>query len=124
MKSLERAIMQIESGGDLNAIGDRHLEYMAYGPMQIRQNYCDDVNDRYGTHFEAKNLVGWLSVSMAVFWLYMSIYATRQQLGRDVTDEDRARIHNGGPSAWRPGNRQYEATTGYWEKVKWAMEQP
>jgi|CXWL01.1.fsa_nt_gi hypothetical protein len=119
MKSIDFAIMIVESGGDLNAIGDRHLDYMAYGPMQIRQPACLDVNRRYGTSFDARDLLGRMSVSLAIFWLYMSIYATSDRLGRMPTDEDRARIHNGGPDGWRNPN-----TLEYWRKVKAEMERP
>jgi len=43
----------------------------------------------------------------------MSIYATEEKIGREPTDEDRARIWNGGPMGWRN-----KATIGYWNKVK------
>ena len=43
----------------------------------------------------------------------MGIYATEKRLGRPVTDQDRARIHNGGPNGWKS-----PATIGYWSKVK------
>jgi hypothetical protein len=32
---------------------------------------------------------------------YLAIYATPARIGRAVTDEDRARIWNGGPDGWR-----------------------
>lgn len=115
--------MEVESGGNDNAHGDigyhnprtGALEE-AFGPMQIRQPYVDDVNKVYGTNFQPAALLGRRSQSLAVFWLYMSIYATSAQLGRPVTDEDRARIHNGGPAGWKN-----PATLEYWNKVQAAM---
>ena len=117
MKSIDQAIMAVESGGDVNAIGDRHLEYMAYGPMQIRHPACMDVNKVYGTRFEARDMLGWKSKSLGVFWLYMSIYATYERLGRMPTDEDRAKIWNAGPNGW-----QTNAANGYWQRVRAAMQ--
>lgn len=110
--------MQVESEGDVNAHGDQHLTDHAYGPMQIRQPVCDDVNAAFGTHFRAEDMLGYTAKSLAVFWLYQSIYATTARLGRLPTNEDRARIWNGGPSAWSPTSKLYVATTEYWNKVR------
>lgn len=107
------AIIQVESGFDDNAIGDKGLVNKAYGCLQIRQPYCDDVNRAYGTKFEAQKLLGWRSRSIAVFCLYMSIYATTARLGRIPTDEDIARIHNGGLNGYKN-----PATLAYWGKVQ------
>lgn len=108
--------MEVESGGNDNATGDLGIPQHAYGPLQIRQPVCDDVNAAYGTKFQATALLGRRSQSLGVFWLYMSLYATSVQVGRPVTDEDRARIWNGGPAGWKN-----PATLGYWEKVQTAM---
>lgn len=117
--NIDFAIIDVESGGNDNAIGDRNLSNHAYGPMQIRQPVCDDVNARYGTVFRASNLLGHRALSLAIFWLYMTLYATSANLGgRLPTDEDRARIWNGGPSAWKPGSNLYAATTPYWNQVR------
>ena len=43
----------------------------------------------------------------------MNHYATQARLGHAPTDEDLARIHNGGPNGYKKS-----ATLGYWEKVK------
>lgn len=116
--NIDFAVMQVESGGNPNAHGDLHLSQQAYGPLQIRQPVCDDVNKAYGTNFKAKDLLGWTSKSLAIFWLYMSLYATTTAIGRAPTDQDRARIWNGGPSAWNPKNAMYSATTPYWNSVR------
>lgn len=120
--NIDFAIIQIESGGDDNAFGDKDLTLHAYGPMQIRQPVCDDVNRAYGTDFQATALLGRRSLSLAIFWLYMSLYATSTHIGRLPTDEDRARIWNGGPSAWNQKSTLYAATTPYWERVSAAMQ--
>ena len=43
----------------------------------------------------------------------MDRYATEKRLGRPVTIEDIARIHNGGPNGYKK-----QATDVYWLKVK------
>ena len=43
----------------------------------------------------------------------MKRYATEHRLGRKVTQEDIARIHNGGPNGYKK-----ESTEKYWSKVK------
>jgi len=48
-----------------------------------------------------------------VILAYWNRYATERRIGRPVTNEDRARIHNGGPNGWKK-----KATEIYWEKVK------
>lgn len=122
MRSIDFAIIQVESEGNDNAFGDANLVLHAYGPLQIRQPVCDDVNSAYGTHFTAVEMQGHRSLSLAVFWLYMSLYGTSLHIGRAVTDEDRARIWNGGPSAWNPASPLHAATNGYWAKVSAAMQ--
>ena len=44
---------------------------------------------------------------------YMARYSTPARLGRPVTQEDTARIFNGGPNGYKNG-----ATKRYWEMVK------
>ena len=48
-----------------------------------------------------------------VILAYWDRYATMKRLGRNPTDEDRARIHNGGPNGWNSNK-----TIDYWRKVK------
>ncbi len=112
-------IMMVESGFDNAAIGDKGLPAEAYGPMQIRLPVCEDVNRKYGTNFEPQNMLNQRDVSIAVFCLYVAIYATEAHIGRAPTDEDRARIWNGGPNGWNE-----PSTIGYWQKVSLAMGGP
>ena len=109
---LIKALIRKESVGDLYAIGDKHLVNKAYGPLQIRQPAVDDVNRVYATHHKAEDCLGNLELSIRIFHRYMEIYATEARLGRPVTDEDRARIWNGGPSGWKR-----RSTVAYWRDV-------
>jgi hypothetical protein len=113
MDTLIEAIIQVESGGDDNAIGDRHLINKAYGPMQIRKPYVDDVNRIYKTTYRAEDCLGNRDLSIDLFKKYMAIYATAKLLGHEPTQEDMARIHNGGPNGWKK-----LSTVPYWYKVK------
>ncbi len=109
---LIEAIKRQESGCDTNAIGDKHLDAKAYGCLQIRQPAVDDVNRIYGTKHNAEDMRGNEALSIWIFHRYMEIYATEARLGRPVTDEDRARIWNGGPNGWKR-----RITIDYWRKV-------
>lgn len=107
------ALIQVESSGRDTVVGDRNLRAPAYGPLQIRQPVCDDVNVRFKTHFLATEMDGNRVLSVKVCRLYLSIWATRKRLGRVPTEEDLARIWNGGPNGWKR-----EATVPYWSKVR------
>ena len=99
----------IESGGDPKAIGD---DGKAFGILQIHQAYCIDAGQHAG--------VSWIhndafdhQEAIKMFKAYMARYATPERLGRDVTAEDIARIHNGGLYGYKRS-----ATDAYWAKVK------
>lgn len=109
---LVEAMMRKESDCDVNAIGDKHLANKAYGCLQIRQPAMDDINRRFGTNYKAEDTLGNKELSIWTFYRYMEIYATEARLGRPVTDEDRARIWNGGPNGYK--RRQ---TVAYWRDL-------
>ena len=111
--SLVDALIQIESQGNDNAIGDKHLTDKAFGCLQIRKPCVQDVNTIFGTNYTAEQMLGNRQLSLWVFARYMEIYATERKLGRPVTDEDRARIWNGGPTGYKR-----DSTIPYWEKVE------
>lgn len=113
---LIQALIQVESDGYDRAIGDHHLAQKAYGPMQIREPVCIDVNRVFGTKLTATDMLGNRPLSIDTFKKYMSIYATRARLGFEPTDEVRARIWNGGPAGWKKA-----ATEPYWRKVSKAL---
>lgn len=118
-RKLLDAIKKVESGGDVDAIGDRHLSNKAYGPYQIRDPYYRDAlaaNPKLGGSFDNVKGIGSEAYSERVMRAYMGRYATRSRLGREPTDEDIARIHNGGPNGWKNAN-----TEAYWKKVQKEM---
>ena len=109
MTNLLLAIAIVESSGNPLAIGDDGL---SWGLYQIRPAYVRDVNRILGsaeyTHRDAFNP----QYAKRMVEVYLNHYATPERIGRPVTDEDRARIHNGGPNGWRK-----ESTRAYWQKV-------
>lgn len=105
------ALIQHESRGDDHAVGDKNLRHRAYGCLQIRQPAVDDYNRRHGTSFKAEDCLGNRALSVAICRWYIGNYATERRLGRKPTDEDVARIWNGGPHGWKK-----VSTIEYWEK--------
>ena len=83
------AIMLVESNANIDAVGDNGTAHDAYSYEKSRM----------------------------IFTSYMHRYATPERLGRAVTPQDIARIHNGGPNGWKK-----ESTEKYWEKVKDVLE--
>ncbi len=110
------ALISVESGGDDNAVGDLLLSNKAYGCLQIRQPAVDDYNRANNTFHKAEDCRGNRSLSVSICKWYLGHYATSKRLGRTPTDEDRARIWNGGPN----GHRK-PSTESYWAKVKKAL---
>jgi hypothetical protein len=87
-----------ESGSNDWAIGDQSLRHKAYGPLQIRQPFVDDINRRFGTHYRAEQCRGNRPLSIKIAKMYWSSYATQAKLGHEPTALDRAGILNGGPN--------------------------
>ena len=116
-KTLIDAIIQVESGGDINAVGDKHLKDWAYGCMQIRQPMVDDVNKRFLSKYKAQDCLGNKALSIDIFNKYFEIYNFNK------TDEARARAWNGG-AGWKSiyGKKGYEKYSknidDYWAKIK------
>ena len=105
-EALIEALHQVETGGRLGPIkGDGG---QALGPLQIHRAYHADsgVPGRYEQCAD-------LDYSIRVVRAYMQRYATESRLGRPVTAQDIARIHNGGPNGWKR-----KSTLGYWAKVR------
>ena len=103
---LVHAIHMVESGGRTGPIrGDGGA---ALGPLQIHRACWIDsgIPGKYED-------VADLAYAKRVFAAYMARYATERRLGRPVTDEDRARIWNGGPNGYKK-----TATLKYWAKVR------
>lgn len=106
------AIMMVESGGNHRAIGDGGT---AIGPLQIRQAAITDVNRIHGTKFTLTQTTN-LAVSSRIFTLYTGHWCTAKRLGRKPTNQDIARVWNGGPNGWRR-----KSTVKYWAKVEKAL---
>jgi len=101
------AIRQVETGGCKNpseAVGDGGK---AIGPFQIHQSYWQDAVDFDpsigGVYADCKNEAYARQIVIA----YLSRYC------KSWSDENVARIHNGGPS----GHKR-KATVKYWRKVE------
>lgn len=115
--SLIDAIIEVESQGDINAIGDTGLRYKAYGCMQVRQPAVDDVNKKFGTVYTAEACLGNKSLSIDIFNKYMECYP------KNITNEEKARAWNGGGNwklvynkkGWETYSKNLDA---YWKKVK------
>lgn len=116
LDKLIAALIQVESNGNDRAVGDLNLAQKAYGPLQIREPVCIDVNRVHGSNIHATDMLGNRALSIDTFKKYIAIYATRARLGFEPTDETRARIWNGGPAGWKKA-----ATEPYWRKAKAAL---
>jgi len=123
--TLLTALKRVEnSKGDPNLIGDRHLKNKAYGLLQIRKSYLDDVNKIAG--YEVLHTWGKMTLTMEDMkdkdkarWaakVYLTHYGElyEKRTGKAPTMEIYAKIHNGGPNGWRRGNFN---TARYWAKV-------
>lgn len=107
LTALFLAIVAVESGGNVNAVGDKGK---AVGPAQTWEITVRDVNRIAHTHYTLDDRKS-LQKSKEMFEIYTSHYG--KKYGEPVSDEVRAKIWNGGPSG--PSKPQTEK---YWQKVK------
>jgi len=103
------AIALVESGNNPHAIGD---DGKAFGAYQIHVAYVQDASEFAKVQW-THNHAFHCQIAEDIIRAYMSRYATPERIGRPVTAEDIARIHNGGPNGYRRN-----ATLGYWAKVQ------
>tara|TARA_Y100000004_G_scaffold191628_1_gene250752 strand:- start:730 stop:1284 length:555 start_codon:yes stop_codon:yes gene_type:complete len=103
------AIRVVESNNNPNAVGDNGN---AIGVYQIWKSYWKDATERSGIKGTYKDCYN-PQYADKIVRAYMKRYATERRLGRAVTQEDIARIHNGGPNGYKKS-----ATDKYWEKVR------
>ena len=106
------ALSFVESSDRDDVIGDNGR---AYGRYQIRQQYLDDANSFAGTSYTLADMLD-PEKAKAVVIAYMRRYATVRRLGHVPTDEDFARIHNGGLNGFKKSE-----TIPYWNKINRAM---
>jgi len=107
------AMIQVESSGNNNAIGDNGA---SWGCLQLQAAYVQDAAEHAKedwVHEDAFDRITAMKITMA----YMARYATEERLGRPVTAQDIARIHNGGLNGYKK-----QATEKYWVKVKAELE--
>ena len=122
------AIVRVENPWlDKNRVGDRSLYHKAFGLLQVRKPYIDDVNKIVGAKTMLKmwgksrlTTVDMKDRAKAVWAtkIYLVYYGQQYEsdTGKKVNEQIYARIHNGGPSGWRKGTTAY-----YWRKVKSRM---
>jgi len=106
-----KALHQVEAAGQLSPKdGDKGK---AIGPYQIWYSYWKDATDSDkdigGSYQDCRRK----DYAEKVIRAYLFRYTTTRRLHRQATDEDRARIHNGGPNGWK-----HNSTVNYWLKVK------
>ena len=108
LTALFSAIVAIESGGDVNVVGDNGK---AVGPAQIWEITVRDCNRIVGKPvFTLDDRVS-LIKSAEMFQIYTEHYG--KKYGVPVTDEVRAKVWNGGPNGPKK-----PSTEKYWQKVK------
>lgn len=108
------AIEQVESGGNVHAVGDGGR---SLGPLQIQRVYWADAVEhsrRQGDYWDLGSGTYPASVldrsyARQVVLAYADRYGAR-------TTEEIAKVHNGGPAGARK-----RATLGYWARVQAAM---
>ncbi len=98
------AIRQVESAGNDRAVGD---EGKSLGPYQISRAYWNDACEYGQIDFDYDIYIWSRSHGEAIMSWYWQRYGA-------TTDEQRARLHNGGPTM--------QGTDEYWAKVKAIME--
>ena len=102
-------LIQVESSGNDLAIGDGGE---AYGCLQMHSAYVRDAAEYANEDWVHEDAFD-RETAMKIFAAYMARYATEKRLGRPVTAEDIARIHNGGLYGYKRSS-----TDPYWKKVK------
>ena len=111
---LESAVWQVETGqcpGPDCPLGDGGN---ALGPLQIWRIAWTDVQKPGESYEDCKDL----DYSVEIFRRYTARYATAKRLGHEPTNEDLARIWNGGPNGFKK-----TSTKIYWSKVNKEMTQ-
>ena len=108
------AMCEVESNGDCSKVG----KVGELGCYQIRECFWIDAlewDSSIGGEYEDVIDREYAEKVIYAFW---DRYANEKRLGRPVTDEDRARMHNGGPNGYKK-----TATVKYWNKIKAIYDQ-
>lgn len=104
------AIEQVESSGRQELIGDNGL---AYGPLQVRHEPCEDLRERFGIEVNPADCNGNYALSEYVVRLYLGYWGIQHELrtGKVATAKDLCRTWNGGPD-----QGPYKKTDAYWAR--------
>ncbi len=110
------ALIHVESKGNPDAIGDNG---QAYGVLQMHQIYLDDVERISARIYTIDDIKDEANAREACY-IYMLHYGKvlYRREGRQVTLEDLARMHNGGPDGYKQ-----DCTKAYWAKVRVVLDQ-
>jgi len=103
------AMCEVESNGDCSKVG----KVGELGCYQIRECYWQDALEHDPTIGGEYEDVIDREYAEKVIYAFWDRYATEKRLGRPVTDEDRARMHNGGPNGYKKTK-----TIKYWNKIQ------
>ena len=109
--TLVAALIYVESRGNENAVGDKHLGNPSVGVLQIRPIMVREVNrilkrKKSDRRFKLKDRFS-KEKSIEMFRIWQSYHLPNS------SDEVIARCWNGGPKGWRR-----KATLHYWRKVQ------
>ncbi len=108
---LLEALIQVESRGNENAVGDKHLSRPSVGVLQIRPIMVREVNRILKKHKVKKKYTledrYSREKSIEMFYIWQSYHLP------DSSDEVIARCWNGGPKGWKRNS-----TLHYWNKVQ------
>jgi hypothetical protein len=116
------ALIAVESGGDVNAVGDSGK---AVGCLQIHPVMVDECNRILHRKFGEQEFRFTLkdrrfestSRNMAITYLRYWGESYQRKTGNAPTYETYARLWNGGPAGYRKA-----ATDAYWRKVRAALD--
>lgn len=118
-KLIENLVI-VESGGDPSAVGDKGR---ALGVLQIHKEVVLDANNVLGTSYKHKDMFDARS-SKVVARAYLSQHYNKlESKGKLPTDENLARIWNGGPDGWQKqkDNSVELRLQTYWSNVQKVM---
>jgi len=108
---LLEALIQVESKGNENAVGDKHLSRPSVGVLQLRPVMVREVNRILKKHKVNKKYTledrYSREKSIEMFYIWQSFHHLND------SDEIIARCWNGGPKGWKRNS-----TLHYWDKVQ------
>ena len=108
---LLEALIQVESKGNENAVGDKHLSRPSVGVLQLRPIMVREVNRILKKHKVKKKYTledrYSKEKSIEMFYIWQSYHHLND------SDEVIARCWNGGPKGWKRNS-----TLHYWDKVQ------